>query len=115
MKKFLLVLSFLAIVQAAKAAVESAVEQDSRLPLVYLNVAIKAGAVSDPQGESGITNFMGEMLLRGTRLRKKEQIDLEFDQMGARLDVDTRGESMIFRGAVLSSQLDRYLKLVTEI
>ncbi|MDR3605976.1 MAG: pitrilysin family protein [Oligoflexia bacterium] len=96
-------------------AVEVSFEEDKRLPLVYVNLAVKAGAVTDPEGESGITNFVGEMLLRGTRDKTKKEIDLELDQMGARLEVETREEALILRGAVLSSQLEPFLKLVLEI
>ena len=100
---------------AAAQAVEIAFERDTNLPIVYLNVGVKAGAVNDPSGQSGLSNFMGEMLLRGTRSRTKEQIDLALDQMGARLEVEARSEALILRGAVLSSQLEPFLKLVTEI
>ena len=37
-------------------AVEIDFEEDASLPLVYLNVAVKTGTVSDPDGQSGITN-----------------------------------------------------------
>lgn len=96
-------------------AIEIAFEQDSSLPIVYINVAIKAGAAHDPIGQSGLTNFMGEMLLRGTKTRSKDLIDLQLDQMGAKLEVETRAEALIFRGAVLSSQLEHYLRLLTDI
>jgi zinc protease len=96
-------------------AIEVAFEHDSNLPLVYINLAVRAGGVSDPDGQAGITNFMGEMLMRGSASRTKEQIDLELDQMGAKLEVDVRAEMLIFRGAVLSSQLDGYLKLLTDL
>ena len=104
-----------ALTGMSASAAEVAFEKDSSLPMVYLNVAIKAGAANDPQGQSGMTNFMGEMLLRGTQLRTKEQIDLELDQMGAQLEVETRPESMIIRGAVLATQLDPFLRLLKEI
>lgn len=96
-------------------ALELAFEQDTSLPIVYLNVALKAGYVTDPSGQEGITNFMGEMLLRGTRNRSKAELDLALDQIGARLSVETRAESLIFRGAVLSSQLEPFLALLEEI
>lgn len=97
------------------SASEISFEKDSSLPLVYINVAIKAGATTDPRDELGLTNFMGEMLLRGTRSRSKEQIDLALDQMGAKLAVETRAEALILRGIVLSSQLDNFLSIVSEI
>ena len=96
-------------------AVEIEFERDTSLPLVYINIAVKAGAVTDPAGQAGVTNFVGEMLLRGTHSRTKEQIDVELDQMGARLDVETRAEALIMRGAVLSSQLEPFLRIVADL
>ncbi len=97
------------------SALEFAFESDSTLPIVELNVAFRAGSVDDPKGASGLTNFMGEMLLRGTKSRNKEQIDVALDQMGASLEVETRAEFMVLRGSVLSSQLDGFLRLVGEL
>jgi zinc protease len=111
----ILALVLLPLLQIPAQAIEVAFEQDANLPLVYINVAVKAGAVNDPPGQSGLTNFMGEMLLRGTKSRTKEQIDLELDQMGARLEVEVRAEALILRGAVISSQLDPFLNLLSEI
>ena len=96
-------------------AVEVSVERDANLPLVYFNLATKAGSVTDPKGQSGLTNFMGEMLLRGTKSHTKEQLDLAIDQLGAHLEVETRAEAMIFRGAVLATKLDQFLDIVTEM
>jgi zinc protease len=90
-------------------------EENPSLPLINLSIAFKTGVVKDPIGRSGITNFTAEMLLRGTQFHPKEELDLQLDQMGASLDVESRIESIILRGSVLSSQLDRYLALVTEI
>lgn len=115
-------LSFcLALAATALLATQSALaldvsfERDSSLPIVQINVALKTGAVSDPDQALGLTNFMGEMLLRGTRNKTREQIDLAIDQMGAQLGVETRSESLIVRGAVLSSQLDGFLSLLQEL
>ncbi|MGK5081945.1 pitrilysin family protein [Bdellovibrionota bacterium FG-1] len=96
-------------------AIEVSFEDDNSLPVVYLNVAVKAGSVTDPMGKSGLSNFMGEMLLRGTRSRTKEQIDLALDQMGARLEVEVRAEALILRGAVLSRQFVPFTQLLAEI
>ncbi len=104
-----------ALLPGSSEAAEVIFEKDPSLPLVSLNVALKAGAATDPEGQGGLTNFMGEMLLRGTRTKTKEQIDLALDQIGAQLGVETRAESVILRGSVLAAQLEPFLALVTEI
>lgn len=105
----------LLIFSTTASAVEVSFEPDSNLPIVYVNFAIKTGSVSDPKGQTGLTNFMGEMLIRGTKLRTKEQINLAIDHMGASIEIDSRTEATIIRTAVLSSQLKPFLKLVKEI
>lgn len=111
------ILNFLGLSLLSGAAMADGIlwERDDSVPLVYINLGIRSGGGHDPVGMDGLSNFMGEMLMRGTRRRSKEQIDLELDRMGARLDFDTRTEFMVIRGAVLTSQLEPYLKLLTEI
>ncbi|MBC7386752.1 MAG: insulinase family protein [Cryobacterium sp.] len=96
-------------------AIETRFETDAALPIVYLNVAVKAGAANDLLGKSGITNFVGEMMLRGTKTRTKAQIDEAIDQLGATLAVEVRSEAVIFRGRVLSAKLAEYMEILQEI
>ena len=105
----------LVLLQNSAQAAEIDFEQDRAIPLVYLNVLIQGGLVADPPGKSGLTYFVGRMLLRGTHSRTKEEINLEIDRLGARVDVDPRLEAMIIRGAVLSSELEPYLALIKDI
>jgi zinc protease len=100
---------------SAASAIDVSFERDTTLPLVHINLAVRSGAVTDPQGLLGLTNFTADMLLRGTRTRTKEQIDLTLDQLGAVLETETRAESIVIRGAVLSSNLPQFLSLLTEI
>ncbi|MEN9722558.1 MAG: hypothetical protein RJB38_544 [Pseudomonadota bacterium] len=106
-------------IMIAKATAANAfdviVEEDRRLPLAYLNLVIRQGAVSDPKGKTGLTDFMTEMLLRGTRKHTKSQIDVLLDQWGAELAIETRAEAVILRAASLSSKTPELLSLLTEI
>jgi zinc protease len=99
----------------ASNAADVEVERDARVPIAYVNLVIQGGAVSDPADRLGLTRFMAEMLMRGSRRHTKEQIDLMLDQWGAQLGVETRSEYLIIRGAVLSRRLPELLALVEEL
>lgn len=90
-------------------------ERDTRLPLVYLNIVFQVGTANDPEDQSGILRFLAEMLLRGTKEHTKCEFDLLLDQMGAQLEVEPRAENLILRGAVLSTEISPFLKLLQEI
>lgn len=117
MKKNLIAAAILLVtaISARAAEVDVSFEEQNDLPLVFVNVVVRAGAVSDPAGRSGLTNFLGEAMLRGTTHKTKEELDLALDQIGAHIAVDTRQESMIFRGAVLSRELDTFLDLFADV
>jgi len=91
-----------------------AFETDRTVPLVNLAIASRRGAVDDPAGRSGLTNIVGEMLLRGTKFLSKEEFDSRIDSLGAQLEVEVRAEAVILRGAVLASKLDQFLALLEQ-
>ncbi len=108
-------IGLIALTANVSQAIETRFEADTSLPMVYLNVAVKAGAAHDPLTQSGIGNFVGEMMLRGTKNRTKAQIDATLDLLGATLNVETRSEAIIFRGRVLATKLPQYMEIVEDI
>ena len=96
-------------------ALEFYFEKDSSLPLVYVTAAFRGGSTQDPDGKSGLSNLMGEMMLRGTKNKTKQQLDVALDQLGGALEFETRSEFVAFRGAVLSENLKPYLSLLAEV
>jgi zinc protease len=90
-------------------------EKDSSLPLVYLTIAFKGGSTQDPDGKNGVTDLMGKLMLRGTKSKTKQQIDLALDQLGASMDVETHAEFISLRASVLSENLKPFLQLLSEI
>jgi len=97
---------------ATSYGIEVEVEKDNRVPLAYVNVVITGGSALDPAGRLGLTQFLGQMLLRGTKQLTKEQFDLKLDQWGAQIGVETRAEFTVLRGAVLSEKLSEFLDLL---
>jgi zinc protease len=59
--------------------------RQSELPLVTLQLLIKAGTLADPPGKAGLANLTASLLLSGTKSRSATQIARELDFMGAHL------------------------------
>jgi len=116
MRSFIqLLIPVFALVSFSAQAIDVKFEKDTAVPLVYLNIVFKAGASHDPDGKRGLTNFMGEMLLRGTSTMKKSEFDQALDQIGASLEFETRSEFSVFRGVTLAKELPRFLALVESV
>ncbi len=114
--RFQMAVALIAMTGVSNAlAIDVLIEEDSRVPIAYVNVVIRSGAIADPEGATGLTTFLGSMMLRGTQRHTKEQIDLMLDQWGAQLGIETRTESTVVRGAVLSTKLPDFLELIGEI
>lgn len=103
------------VIQAGASASEFFFEKDRALPLVHVTAAFRGGSTQDPDSKSGATQMMGQLMLRGTKNKTKQQIDLALDQMGASIGFETRGEFCAFRGVVLSENLPAFLSLLQEI
>jgi zinc protease len=112
MKSLILLLTLLSVPAFSS---EFSFEPDHSLPLVYVNIALKGGATQDPDGKSGVTDMMARLLLRGTKLKTKQQVDQTLDQLGAELDTETRAEYVVLRGSVLSENIGPFLTLLEEI
>jgi len=115
LKSLLTVTALCSVFSLNALALEIRFEEDRTLPLVDVNLVVKAGSAHDPKGQSGITNFVGEMLLRGTKNKTKDEIQKILDQIGGSIDVETRAESLIIRGSVLAGKLSEFLNLLTEL
>ena len=90
-------------------------ERDPSLPLVYVTAAFKGGVSQDPDQKNGATDIMGQLMIRGTKSKTKQQIDLALDQMGASIEFSARAEFISFSGSVLSENLPAFLSLLSEI
>ena len=59
----------------------------TELPLVTLQLLIKAGTLEDPPGKEGLANLTASLLRNGTKSRSSTKIAEELDFMGASLSV----------------------------
>lgn len=55
------------------------------VPLVAVNLLVKAGALRDPAGKEGLANLTAVLLTQGTKRRSATQMAQEIDFLGAKL------------------------------
>jgi zinc protease len=91
------------------------VEESHDLPLVHVQVVLRAGGAEDPEGRDGLTNFATELMARGTARRGRAELDAAFDALGGGLEIATDHDSATFGLTVLRSHLDRALALLAEV
>lgn len=91
------------------------IAEDKSLPVTYLYAVLKSGSVWDPPELEGITSLMGEMLMRGTQTRTREQMRDELDQLGAEIDIDVGHENISIVGQTLTRNLDPFLAIFSDV
>ena len=87
----------------------------TELPLVTLELLIKAGTLADPPGKEGLANLTASLLLNGTKSRTSAQIAAELDFMGARLSAAGGDDFATVSLTVLKKDLGPALELLKDI
>jgi predicted Zn-dependent peptidase len=62
---------------------------------------VRSGARDETAGYSGISHFLEHMIFKGTEKRSALEVNLQFDQMGAKYNAFTSEENTVFYAAVL--------------
>lgn len=83
-------------------------------PTVALHGVIKAGAMFDPPGKSGLATFTGSMLDQGTRTRTAFEQASAVESLGATLRFEGGSETVSFHGTMLSEDLEAVLAVLAD-
>lgn len=89
-------------------------EEDFSLPIVYINITTDVGAVNDPAAKLGLSSVAGRMMLRGTQKHSKKRFFEIVELLGGSVEVQVQNEGTIFRVAILSENLEKFLELFEE-
>ena len=85
------------------------------LPLVTINVMIKAGVLRDPKGKEGLANLTAILLLQGTKKRSATQIAEELDFLGAKLSASGADDYALVSFTALKKDLEAGLDLLQDV
>ncbi|MGH9721171.1 MAG: M16 family metallopeptidase [Bryobacteraceae bacterium] len=89
--------------------------EDARLPLVTLQLAFRAGAKNDPQGQPGLAEAVATLLTEGTSNRSARQIAEEGTSMGGSVSAGSSLDGITISGSALSENIDRMLELTADV
>jgi zinc protease len=85
------------------------------LPLVTLQLLVKAGTLQEPRGKAGLANLTATLLLNGTKTRTAMQIAQEVDFLGARLSSDGGDDFATLSLTILKKDLGPALDLLKDL
>jgi zinc protease len=91
------------------------VHEDSRVPLVTMVGAFKAGLLAETPENNGITRLLSRTLLKGTAKRTAEQIADELESVGGGIGSDGGNNSMSVSVRVMQPDFDRGLDILADV
>ncbi|MDH6304826.1 zinc protease [Parabacteroides sp. PF5-5] len=92
----------------------SGIEQNE-LPLVYFNIVIPAGSVSDTEGKAGLANLTAQLLREGTKNKTPEELEDAVKNLGASLHVYAGQTTATIAGNCLAKNVPALAGLIREM
>jgi zinc protease len=89
--------------------------RQTELPLVTMELLVKAGVLRDPPGKEGLANLTASLLLSGTKTLSAAQIAQQVDFLGARLGGGGGDDFTTLSLTVLKKNLAPALELCKEV
>jgi predicted Zn-dependent peptidase len=80
-----------------------------------LGFFVRAGARDETDEIAGVSHFLEHMAFKGTPTRTADDVNREFDEMGAHYNAGTTEENTIFHAAVLPEYQGAALELLADI
>lgn len=102
-------------VKTLKNGLEVIMIKDESLPSFSLSLMLKSGSASDPNGKSGLTAMVANLLEKGSAKRDATQIADAFGQIGSDFSASVAQDYIVFSAQSLSFQLDTLLNDFAEV
>lgn len=85
------------------------------VPMIVVDVLVKAGSVFEPDEKAGLANLAAELLTQGTTKRTAAEVAQVIDSMGASLSVDADYDYMEAKLVILRKFFDKGLEILGDI
>jgi zinc protease len=90
-------------------------KENHRLPFVEFRLVFRGGVMAETPDNSGITQLMGKLLLKGTRTRSAEDISCAIESVGGSLDSYGGNNSFGLNAEVMGEDLHLGLELIGDV
>jgi len=80
-----------------------------------LGFFVRTGARDETDDVAGVSHFLEHMMFKGTPTRTAEQVNLEFDALGADYNAFTSEEQTVYYASVLPEYVDRTVALLGDM
>jgi predicted Zn-dependent peptidase len=94
---------------------EVVAECDGQAHSTALGFFIKTGSRDETDANSGVSHFLEHMMFKGTPSRSADDVNRQFDEMGAHYNAFTNEENTVYYAAVLPECQDRAAELLSDI
>lgn len=94
---------------------EIVAEDNSKAHSLGLGFFVKTGSRDETDETAGVSHFLEHMVFKGTPTRTADDVNREFDEMGAHYNAYTSEESTVYHAAVLPEYQERTLALLADI
>lgn len=101
--------------QTLDNGLEIVAECNSEAHSAALGFFVKTGARDEWQGVEGVSHFLEHMVFKGTPTRSAEDVNRDFDVMGAQYNAFTSEENTVYYAAVLPEYQTSALELLGDI
>ncbi|HEY5948436.1 MAG TPA: pitrilysin family protein [Kofleriaceae bacterium] len=89
--------------------------KNSRLPVVSMQLAVKAGRMHEPRSRLGVSEATADMLVKGTKKRNAVALAKAIDFVGGTIAADSTFEATLVSCSVLARNLPTCLELMPEM
>jgi len=91
------------------------VKENRAVPIVSIRALFKGGVRFEAEDKSGISNFMADMLIKGTKSRTAEQISEELESVGGSIGAFSGNNSFGVSVSVLKRDLDKGMDILSDV
>jgi zinc protease len=90
-------------------------EESRTLPLVWVTVAIRTGALEDPEGQEGLTRLTARLMRRTAGGASPHEIDTRIDSLGGSLGADVSHSVGSFHGTLIARSLEPFVDVLVDV